>query len=79
MPAHCSRWPTFDFTEPIMQAPTRDSPGPKARVSAWISTGSPRVVAVPWHSTYPTESGATRAIAIASRAARVWPVAVDAV
>ena len=53
MPAADSRWPIFDFTDPIAQRicppPTRVN----ASVRPAISIGSPRLVPVPWHSTYP--------------------------
>ena len=50
-PAVCSRWPILAFTDPTVQKPRRSVRVRNARVSASISSGSPTIVPVPWHST----------------------------
>lgn len=69
IPAEASRCPTLAFTEPIGTSP----PAPKTAAMARASTASPTGVPVAWHSTSPTDSGATPAPSYARRMARTWP------
>ena len=50
-PAAASKCPTLPFTDPIAQNCRSLVPAANALVKPAISMGSPRGVAVPWHST----------------------------
>ena len=69
-PAPVSRWPTVDFTEPIVHCPGDhpDSPHSSRRLSN--STASPTGVPVAWHSINSASCGFHPARAYAARIAR---------